>query len=73
MSVRDWTMVVLQLRGALLAREGMRDPEASQAVRDQSTDRYCRAVDQIVDRLEALQDARLLGEIGEFLRSRGQS
>lgn len=68
MSVRVWTMMILHLRAAQLAREGMTDREASQAVRDEATDRYCRAVDQMIDCLGTLSDAKVLGEISDFLR-----
>lgn len=70
MSGRVWTSIILHLHFALLARAGMRDPEASQAVRDECTDRYCRAVDELVDRLEALWVMRLMGDIGDYLARR---
>lgn len=73
MSVRQWQAIILNLHAALLARDGMRDPEASQAVRDECTDRYCRAVDELVGCLEALWVMRLMGDIGDYLARRERS
>jgi hypothetical protein len=64
---REWVMAVCHLRGALLAREGMSDPAASQDVRDQATDRYCRAVDSLVEHLNRLSEGRVLGRITDLL------
>lgn len=60
-------MAVCHLRGAVLAREAMADPEATQAVRDQATDRYCRAVDSLVEHLDRLSEGRVLGKITDLL------
>jgi hypothetical protein len=73
MSLRVWTMAILHLRAALLARGGMRDAEASQAVRDECTDRYCRSVDDLVDCLETLSEAKVLGAITDLLAGRGRT
>lgn len=58
-----WTDAMGHLRAVQVARETMRDRDATQQARDIATARYTVAVDALVDALERCSAAQLLGRI----------
>ena len=63
----DWTTLMARYRGAQVARDVMRNPEAAQIDRDQAAIRYSRALDGVLEVLERLSEAGILGRIALFL------
>ncbi len=67
---RDWTEMVANLQEATLARSMMRDPQASDAMRDGATQRYVNATDAVIDNLIVLRASQVLGRFGAYLAKR---
>lgn len=51
----DFKDLRMRLRGALIARESMRNRSLPQPRRDLATEAYCRTCDQMVDLLDRLE------------------
>jgi hypothetical protein len=59
----DWTMMIADHRAAMVAWDQMRDPGASQTMRDEATVRYNRAADAVIQRMARLSEQQVLGRI----------
>ncbi|NJS39822.1 MAG: hypothetical protein HC783_13305 [Rhodobacteraceae bacterium] len=66
----EWTRMIGSFRAAQVAQDQMKDPAASQQVRDDATIRYSRAVDQVIADLGTLSERQVLGRITLFLSKR---
>lgn len=62
-----WTRLCGHHREAQVAQDQMKDPGATQIVRDEATVRYARACDAIVACLNRLSEAQDLGRITMLL------
>lgn len=64
---QEWTDMCAALHQASVAGPVMRDPQASDALRDGATQQYVAAADAVIAKLEALREAQVLGRITAFL------
>lgn len=64
---KDWTEMIGQHRAAMVAQDQMRDPAASQTMRDEATVRYCRAADAVIAHLASLSERQVLGRVTMYL------
>lgn len=64
---RSWTALMGLLPELLVTRDIMRNSKATQQMRDDGVARYSRLVDQTVDHLAVLSEARELGRITALL------
>lgn len=62
-----WTRLVGHHRAAQVAQDQMKDPGATQIMRDDATVRYARACDAIVAEMNRLSEAHELGRITMLL------
>ena len=62
-----WMDAMGHLRAVLVARDQMRDREATQQARDIATARYTQSVDALVDALDRCTTLQLLGRISQLL------
>lgn len=69
----EWTRMLGNLHQALIERDAMRSPGASQQMRDEATRRYSRLSDTVIDDLDVLQVRLELGRITAFLCKRERS
>ena len=58
-----WTRMIGNLRMAQVARDTMRAPLTSPMSRDLATVNYSRAVDLVIDDLNALSEQQVLGRV----------
>ena len=58
-----WTDLQAYHNAAQVARDQMTDPRAPGGMKDEATDRYCRAVDAVIAELDVLREQRWLGRI----------
>jgi hypothetical protein len=65
-----WTQLVGHHRAAQVAQDQMKDPSATQIVRDEATVRYARATDAMVASMTRLSEAQDIGRITLFLSKR---
>lgn len=68
---REWVFALECLHTAVIERDVMK--AAAGTALDQATDRYVRAVDQLVDTLAVLRDSQVLGWITGELARRARS
>jgi hypothetical protein len=67
---QEWTNLNTALHEATVAEAYMRDPQASDAMRDAGTQRYVAAADAIIANLQVLREQQVLGRITAFLSKR---
>jgi hypothetical protein len=64
---KDWTQMIVQHRAAMVAWDQMRDPGATQTMRDEAMVRYSRAADAVMQHMAALSGQQVLGRITMLL------
>jgi hypothetical protein len=69
----DWTMMIAQHRAAMVAWDQMRDPAATQTMRDEATVRYNRAADAVIQHLSLLSERHVLGNLTMHLARKERS
>jgi hypothetical protein len=69
----DWTLMIGQHRAAMVARDQMRDPAATQTMRDEATARYSRAADAVIEHLSVLSERHVLGNLTMHLARKERS
>ena len=62
-----WTQLIARHREAQVAQDQMRNPQATQVMRDEATGRYTVAVDAVMDCLDTLSERQVLGAITLYL------
>jgi hypothetical protein len=64
---KDWTLMMGQHRAAMVAWDQMRDPGATQTMRDEASVRYTRAADAVMQHMSVLSGQQVLGRITMLL------
>jgi hypothetical protein len=67
-----WTAALTHLHGAQVARDGMRNPEASGPMRDEATIRFGRELEALFDAMAELKASGATGVITAILCKRGR-
>jgi hypothetical protein len=62
-----WTQLIAVHRQAQVAQDQMRNPQATQVMRDEATGRYTVAVDAIMACLDRLSERNVLGAVTLYL------
>lgn len=69
---RAWTAALTHLHAAQVARDGMRNPEATGQMRDEATIRFGRELELMFDAMSQLRESGATGIITAHLCKRGR-